>query len=139
MRAARRSGPEGAPPQSACAGRCSSRAARRAALRASAALLPRCPLAARSPPDTDSAFSCRRIALEPPRLLRKRKKKENNSPAAGGTTPGPSSAPGVRSRPGKGRARRGAPGPHQRCPRTPRVPSARRPAHVPSRARIPYF
>lgn len=75
-RAARRSGPEGAPPRPACAGRRSSRAARRAAPRASAALLPRCRLLARSQPDTDSAFSCRRIALEPPRRLRKNEKKK---------------------------------------------------------------
>lgn len=133
--AARRAGPEGAPPRLACAGRRSSRAARRAAPRASTALLPRCRLHARSQPATDSAFSCQRIALEPPRLLRKKKKKGNNSPAVSGAAPSPSSAPGVRSRPGKGRARRGAPGPHLRCPCAPRVPSARSSA----RARIPYF
>ena len=80
---------------------------------------------------TQTAFSCQRIALEPPRLLRKKKKKGNNSPAVSGAAPSPSSAPGVRSRPGKGRARRGAPGPHPRYPCAPRVPSAR--------ARIPYF
>ncbi|XDA84219.1 hypothetical protein R6Z07_014282 [Ovis aries] len=66
----------GRPPRPACAGRRSSRAARRAAPRTSAALLPRCRLHARSQPDTDSAFSCRRIALEPPRRLRKKEKKK---------------------------------------------------------------
>ncbi|XP_074214088.1 uncharacterized protein LOC141575976 [Camelus bactrianus] len=72
--------PKGRPPPphpgQVCAGRRSSRAARRAAPRASAALLPRRPLPARSPPDTDAAFSCRRISLEPPRLLRKKGKRK---------------------------------------------------------------
>lgn len=67
----------------ACAGRSSTRAARRAAPRVPAALLRRCPLPTRSPPDTDSAFSCLLIWSEPRRLLRK-KKKTNRSRAAGG-------------------------------------------------------
>lgn len=46
---------------------------------------PRSSRAARSPlarSRTQTAFSCRRIALGPPRLLRKQGKPENNSPAA---------------------------------------------------------
>ncbi|XP_032329731.1 nascent polypeptide-associated complex subunit alpha, muscle-specific form-like [Camelus ferus] len=75
-RGPRRGAPPPPHPGQVCAGRRSSRAARRAAPRASAALLPRRPLPARSPPDTDAAFSCRRITLEPPRLLRKKGKRK---------------------------------------------------------------
>lgn len=90
----RAAGPQGAPcphPHwSGCAGRSSSRAARRAAPRVPAALLRRCPLPTRSPPDTDSAFSCLLIWSEPRRLLRKKKRQTEAGQQA--EQPGPSPA-----------------------------------------------